>query len=317
MVDAISGLLLFFIILLLINPLVKLLRWIWELSVTLCKTNPVDLKEKFGEWAVVTGSTDGVGKEYAKELAKRNVNIVLISRTLEKLKKVKTEIEILNPNVQVKIIQADFSIGKAEIDKIEAQLADIPIGILVNNVGKITEYPMYFGEISKNELWETININITAATLMTRLVIDQMKRNGKGAIVNVSSATDLVPSPLLSVYSASKIYIRYLSEAVRAEYSKYGITVQCLSPFYINTKMVGYSERIQNHELLCPDATLYAKNAIETLGKLDSTTGYWPHEIEHYLMTLCPVWLRIKIVFLINRLGRRDYLALQKKKTDE
>lgn len=104
---------------------------------------------------------------------------------------------------------------------------------------------MYFEEISKNELWDTININIGSTTLMTRLVIEQMKKRGKGAIVNMSSATDLFPAPLMSVYAATKIYVRYLSEAIRAEYSKYGLTVQCLSPYYINTRMVGYSERIQ------------------------------------------------------------------------
>lgn len=79
---------------------------------------------------VVTGSTDGIGKEYAKELAKRNINIVLISRSIDKLLATKNEINSLNPNIEVKIIQADFSKGKDEIEKIDGMLKDIPVGIL-------------------------------------------------------------------------------------------------------------------------------------------------------------------------------------------
>lgn len=63
-------------------------------------------------------------------MAKRNINVVLISRSIEKLNKVKNEIEMLNYGVQIKVIQADFSRGKEELEKIEAQLADIPVGIL-------------------------------------------------------------------------------------------------------------------------------------------------------------------------------------------
>lgn len=73
----------------------------------------------------------------------------------------------------------------------------------------------------------------------------------------------------------------------------------------------------QNQHITCPDPATYAKNAIGTLGKLDSTTGYWAHEIQHFLTTLVPKWLRIKLAFVINRMGRRDYFAAQKKKKTE
>lgn len=92
-----------------------------------------------------------------------------------------------------------------------------------------------------------ININVGATTLMTRLVIKRMKEQGRGAIVNVSSASTLIPAPLGSVYSASKIFVSRFSETLRAEYSKYGVTVQCLTPYYIKTKMV-YIERIKVRE---------------------------------------------------------------------
>lgn len=79
---------------------------------------------------MVTGSTDGIGKAYAKELAARGINLILISRTLERLEDTKNEILEFNPKVEVKIISADFSKGRENFAKIESQLKDIPIGIL-------------------------------------------------------------------------------------------------------------------------------------------------------------------------------------------
>lgn len=81
---------------------------------------------------MVTGSTDGIGKAYAKELAARGINLVLISRTLEKLEKTKNEILQECPTVEVIIIVTDFSKGKNAFEKLTEQLKDVPIGILGN-----------------------------------------------------------------------------------------------------------------------------------------------------------------------------------------
>lgn len=79
---------------------------------------------------MVTGSTDGIGKAYAKELATRGMNLVLVSRTLERLEKTRNEILEANPKVEVRVISADFTKGKEVFKKIESQLKDISIGIL-------------------------------------------------------------------------------------------------------------------------------------------------------------------------------------------
>lgn len=115
----------------------------------------------------------------------------------------------------------------------------------MNNVGRQYEYPMYLGEVPESELWDIINVNVGATTLMTRLVIDDMKKRGRGAVVNVSSGSELQPLPLMTVYAATKVYVRSFSEALRAEYSRFGVTVQHLSPLFVNTKMNAFSHRLQ------------------------------------------------------------------------
>ncbi|RXM96696.1 Testosterone 17-beta-dehydrogenase 3 [Acipenser ruthenus] len=88
-----------------------------------------------GEWAVITGGTDGIGRAYAFELAKRGMNIVLISRTLEKLNKVAKEIED-DTGRSVKVIASDFT--REDIyENIEDNLKGLDVGILVNNVGML------------------------------------------------------------------------------------------------------------------------------------------------------------------------------------
>lgn len=76
----------------------------------------------------------------------------------------------------------------------------------VNNVGIMYDYPDELGKITEEMLWNMININIAAVTMMTRMLINDMKTRGKGAIVNLSSGSSLQPLPLMAVYSASKVY---------------------------------------------------------------------------------------------------------------
>jgi len=77
----------------------------------------------------------------------------------------------------------------------------------VNNVGVISEHPLYLSELRESDIWQTVNVNIGATTMMTRIVLPTMLRRRCGAIVNISSMAGVRPVPLLSVYSGSKVII--------------------------------------------------------------------------------------------------------------
>ncbi|NXY49179.1 HSDL1 protein, partial [Ceuthmochares aereus] len=163
----------------------------------------VDLVKQYGKWAVITGSTDGIGKAYAEELAKRGVNIILISRNKEKLEALSKTISETY-EVETLFIVADFSKGREPYPAIKEALKDREIGILVNNVGIFYSYPDYFTNLSEDILWDMINVNITSANMMTRIVLPGMVEKKRGAIVNVSSASCCQPTPMLTAYGASK-----------------------------------------------------------------------------------------------------------------
>lgn len=77
----------------------------------------------------------------------------------------------------------------------------------VNNVGKQYDYPMMLCEVPTSQAWEIINVNVGAVTTMTRMVLPGMVARGRGAVVNVSSGSELQPLPLMAIYAATKVSI--------------------------------------------------------------------------------------------------------------
>ncbi|XP_063786872.1 very-long-chain 3-oxoacyl-CoA reductase-B-like [Pseudophryne corroboree] len=237
---------------------------------------------KYGAWAVVTGASDGIGKAYAEELARRGLNVVLISRTLKKLQSVAEGIE-LQTGRKTKIIQVDFTGGPEIYPKIEEGLKDMDIGILVNNVGilyselecKILDVP----DVDQS-LNNTINCNILSVVHMTRLVLPQMVSRKKGLIINMSSVTGCHPFSLITVYSATKAFVDFFSRGVHAEYKSDGITVQSVLPFLVSTPM---NLSIED-TITVKKAEDFAREALNTVGYTTRTAGCLSHSIQSYAL---------------------------------
>ncbi|NXG10227.1 HSDL1 protein, partial [Sakesphorus luctuosus] len=268
----------------------------------------VDLVKQYGKWAVVTGSTDGIGKAYAEELAKRGVNIILVSRNKEKLEAVSRSISETY-KVETDFIVVDFSKGREPYPAIKEALKDREIGILVNNVGMFNAYPDYFTNLSEDVLWDMIHINIASANMMTHIVLPGMVKKKKGAIVNVSSAFCCQPTPLLTIYGASKSYVDYFSRALHYECASKGIFVQSLTPSAIATKMVAFNSFTAKRSVFVPSAEEYASHAVSTLGLSKRTTGYWKHAIEFTLAESLPEWIWARISMYISRIVRKQALT--------
>ncbi|NXA07839.1 HSDL1 protein, partial [Sapayoa aenigma] len=268
----------------------------------------VDLVKQYGKWAVVTGSTDGIGKAYAEELAKRGVNIILISRNKEKLEAVSRSISETY-KVETDFIVADFSKGHEPYPAIKEALKDREVGILVNNVGTLHAYPEYFTNLPEDILWDMIHINIASANMMTHIVLPGMVKKKKGAIVNVSSAVCCHPTPLLTAYGASKSYLDYFSRALHYEYASKGIFVQSLTPFVIATKLVPFKSTTSERSFPFVSPGTYASHAISTLGLSTRTTGYWLHALQFTLGEHVPEWIWGRVSKYLNGMVRKRALT--------
>ncbi|KAM4706987.1 17-beta-hydroxysteroid dehydrogenase type 3 [Discoglossus pictus] len=246
---------------------------------------PQSFFHSMGEWAVVTGAGDGIGKAYSIELANRGMNIVMISRTMEKMQIVAGEIE-KSTGRKVKIIQADFT--KDNIyEQIEESLKGLEIGILVNNVGMLhNPDPCRFlnGPVNDKNL---INCNITSTVKMTRIILKQMEQRNKGLILNISSAFGRFPCPLYAIYSASKALVTTFSKALQAEYKSKGIIIQAVTPYGVSTPMT----KNPSTDIITKSPGDFVRQSLNYVTLGDETFGCLAHEILGWIISYIPLWV--------------------------
>ncbi|CAH8632120.1 unnamed protein product [Schistosoma rodhaini] len=250
------------------------------------------LLKQAGEWAIVTGATDGIGKVYAEELASDGLNIMLISRNEEKLLKVANEIE-RNYHVETRIVTADFTNIDvySRIQEAIDQLSSI--ACLVNNVGMGVPKLDYYATtdyITIDFIKNIVFCNNLPIAIMTHLVLPKMlKQHTNGmAIINIGSHSGYRAFPFLSLYSATKSFVNQLSRSISYEYSGNHIHIQTVCPMFVSTAMNGYCKM----SLFVPNAKEYGKNALDMLGVEKETFGYFGHALKEYLTSFLPnlIW---------------------------
>ncbi|XP_009669658.1 17-beta-hydroxysteroid dehydrogenase type 3 isoform X1 [Struthio camelus] len=265
--------------------LVKCIRFLKYIFPHTWNALPQAFFRSLGEWAVVTGAGDGLGKAYSFELAKRGLNIVMISRTLEKLQRVASEVEEATGQ-KVKIIQADFT--KDSVYKnIEESVEGLEIGVLVNNVGMLHN-PLPCRFLNGPDIDESlINCNIISVIKMTQIILKKMEPRQKGLILNLSSGLGTFPCPLYTMYSASKAFICTFSKALQAEYKEKGIIIQVVAPYGVSTPMTMY----QKPSLITKTAEEFVSESLDYVTFGDEIFGCLAHEILACILQLIPLWV--------------------------
>ncbi|TGZ62012.1 hypothetical protein CRM22_007670 [Opisthorchis felineus] len=241
-----------------------------------------------GEWAIVTGAAAGIGQAYARELAKDGLNIMLIDIDEAGLSSMATELE---DNFSVKTITfiCDFTrddiygILEKEIDKVPS------IACLVNNVGIC--YPRLARFVNADFIdfefiRNLINCNMHSMISLTRIVLPRLLKQNKpgSAIINLSSFSGLMPYPYLSLYGASKAFIKHFVKSLIPEVKDSKVMIQAVCPLFVATKL----SRKSSPSLFVPTPDTYVRSALDMLGVEEVTTGYLPHALVGFILLLFP-----------------------------
>ncbi|WBW74501.1 ketoreductase involved in fatty acid elongation [Schizosaccharomyces osmophilus] len=223
---------------------------------------------KHGSWAVVTGATDGIGKEYATQLATSGFNIVLISRTQEKLSALAQELETV-AKIQTRTIALDYTkANKDSFEKIAEQLKDLPITILINNVGQSHVMPTSFEETTEMEMDNIMHINCFGTLHTTKAVLpimmEQRRKDKKGPrclILTMGSFAGLIPSPYLSTYAGSKAFLSNWSASMAEEVKSEGIDVWCYNSYLVVSSM----SKIRRPNMTTPTPKAFVREALGSI----------------------------------------------------
>lgn len=255
---------------------------------------------------MVTGSTDGIGREFALQLAKRGFNIILAARNADKLAATRQAILKEASGAKVETVQVDFS--SASVEALIRSVRDKKITVLVNNVGISHEHPEYFVEAAPSAIDAILNINIRNTLHLTQAILPQMIERRQGLVLNLGSFSAETPLPLLQTYGASKAFLKHWSQSLAAEVAAQGVQVQLLNTYFVVSNL---SKR-KRPSLLIPTPAAYVRAAMRLAGSSDFETPYPSHALLYLLMGFLPTGLLTLLNLAQMRAVRQ--IALQKAK---
>ncbi|MDA3055629.1 MULTISPECIES: SDR family NAD(P)-dependent oxidoreductase [unclassified Campylobacter] len=216
--------------------------------------------------ALITGASSGLGLEFAWICAESRYDLVITARNLANLNALKSEIEA-KFGVRVFVIGADLAKSQSveQICKF-CKENDLKIDILINNAGFGDHDEFSKCDIKKQN--EMIAVNITSFLNLTHYFLNLMLNNGGGKILNIASAAALTAGPKMSVYYASKAFVRNFSVALSDELRGKNISVTAFCPGPVATNF-GERANVKNAKIFArsDDASAVAKRAFEAMQK--------------------------------------------------
>ncbi|KAG0149191.1 hypothetical protein CROQUDRAFT_654020 [Cronartium quercuum f. sp. fusiforme G11] len=282
-------------------------------------------------WAIITGPTGGIGKEFAIQLARAGFSLFLVGRNETKLKALELELgSHLKRSSLIKLHAIDLA-DPTESDwssfeqAITAASELAPISILVNNAGLSHASPVPFESTPLAELNSITAVNVLAPVRLTKIVVPFMIRHRAGLILNIGSFSALVPTPLLATYAGTKAFLYTWSQALGTELESKGIHVRLLNTYFVASEM----SKIRKSSFMIPSPKTYVRSVLSTLGlqggaigKAYISTGYLAHALVQWFVDRFGTeyfWLKYNLN-LQKSIARRVELKrirLEKSKKDQ
>lgn len=208
----------------------------------MCFNRKRGVVERGTAWAMVTGSAMGIGRQYAEQLAEKGYNIVMVDICPD----VETEAQTIAATHNVKCVAKvmDLATQSAAHTLHDWTVAEgYVFDVVINNAGMFSFCDILNTPVERLE--RIILLHDLTLTTICRLYGEDMKRRGKGRLLNMSSYSIWMPFPGLAAYSASKAYVKSFTQAFAKELRKTGVTVTAICPAGIATDLYGLPKNLQ------------------------------------------------------------------------
>lgn len=268
-----------------------------------------------GNWAVVTGGSEGIGFSMAIDLAKRGFSIVIIALDEPRLYDAAAHIRRTFQKIDAIALPFNFLTADEEAyANLFQELDKRPVSVLVNNVGGFYSYCKPFDVANLSEDLRLIRLNCEPQVRMTKHFLPRMKELRCGAIVNLASYSALVAAPYLTTYAGTKAFNLAFARSLRGEVEEFGVDVLAVTPCFVSTRITqGYEEKpIPVGENGTVDPRVMAHHTLCKLGVVAQTCGHNLHDWFAFTSVLWG-WIGSKVFLRTVKEKYEQQSALERK----
>lgn len=260
------------------------------------RVTPEVFRTRYGPWALVAGASEGLGAEFATQLAARGLNLLLIARREDMLEEISAR---LRREYAVQVRSLALDLARDDLAQVLGEaISDIEIGLLVYNAALSMIGP-YFTVSLEDHLRE-IAVNCRAPMTLAYLLGQPMLKRGRGGILLMSSLGGAQGSALLVNYTATKAYNRLLAEGLWDELREHGIDVLTCCPPAVSTP--GYLASAPKGAMSALTPRAVVSEALAALGKGPAIIPGWTYRLANIVMQrLLPRTTTIKLMGRVTR----------------
>ncbi|MGB0922411.1 MAG: SDR family NAD(P)-dependent oxidoreductase [Alphaproteobacteria bacterium] len=214
--------------------------------------------------ALITGASSGIGESFAKLMAAKGHDLILVARREEQLQALATDLKSAH-DIKVHVWPADLTDPQAAIAlRDRAEEEGIVVELLINNAGVIDTGPFVNRPASK--IMQVVDLNVAALTRLLHVFVTDMVERGQGKVLNVASAAAFQPTPGFCTYGATKAYVLSLTEGLSEELRGSGVTISALCPGVVKTPLLDIAAESSDILNQVPDAALLDADEVASQG---------------------------------------------------
>ena len=250
---------------------------------------PNDFALRYGPWAVVTGASEGIGREFAIDLARRGLNLVLVARREALLHALAADLNQRH-GIECRVIAADMA-DVGAVARLTEQTRALDVGLLVaaagfGSSGSLVDAPL------DNEL-DMVDVNCRAVLGLSWFFARRFKARRRGGLVLLSSLLAFQGTPRAANYAATKAYIQTLAEGLRAELAPYGVDVLASAPGPIAS---GFARRADMRMSASLTPVVVARVSLDRLGRSATVRPGWLSKLLGWSLATLPRWAMVRVM---------------------